>query len=174
RMMGPVFVSILLTCVFLLFEKIFFNDFVEYVFYAFELVFFSFFYSYYSKIELGTTETDSNKGEGPGFLLTSLTLKRINDSLVCKATWSSRTSGGQQVGASADTLNPFKGHLDCFQILVITNKATLNIVEQVSLWQDGVSFGYVDKYNTRSIFCYECSNFAIEFFNNTPLYRLAS
>ncbi|KAL6080215.1 hypothetical protein STEG23_010336 [Scotinomys teguina] len=37
--MGPVFVSILLTCVFLLVGKIFFNDFVEYVFCAFELVF---------------------------------------------------------------------------------------------------------------------------------------
>ncbi|KAL6085878.1 hypothetical protein STEG23_033769 [Scotinomys teguina] len=48
---GPVFVSILLTCVFLLVGKIFFNDFVEYVFCAFELVFFSFFYPYYSKPE---------------------------------------------------------------------------------------------------------------------------
>ncbi|KAL6043138.1 hypothetical protein STEG23_019319, partial [Scotinomys teguina] len=49
RKMGPVYLSILLTCVFLLVVKIFFNDFVEYVFCAFELVFFSFFYSYYSK-----------------------------------------------------------------------------------------------------------------------------
>ncbi|KAL6061213.1 hypothetical protein STEG23_014646 [Scotinomys teguina] len=46
---GPCFVSILLTCVFLLVGKIFFNDFVEYVFCAFELVFFSFFYPYYLK-----------------------------------------------------------------------------------------------------------------------------
>ncbi|KAL6080706.1 hypothetical protein STEG23_008850 [Scotinomys teguina] len=50
--MGPVYVSILLTCVFLLVGKIFFNDFVEYVFCAFELVFFSFFYPYYSKMTL--------------------------------------------------------------------------------------------------------------------------
>ncbi|KAL6089786.1 hypothetical protein STEG23_010801 [Scotinomys teguina] len=49
--MGPVFVSILLTCVFLLVGKIFFNDFVKYVFCAFELVFFSFFYSYYLKVK---------------------------------------------------------------------------------------------------------------------------
>ncbi|KAL6055386.1 hypothetical protein STEG23_016966 [Scotinomys teguina] len=49
RKMDPVFVSILLTCVFLLVGKIFFNDFVNYVFCDFELVFFSFFYSYYSK-----------------------------------------------------------------------------------------------------------------------------
>ncbi|KAL6033547.1 hypothetical protein STEG23_027421, partial [Scotinomys teguina] len=49
RKMGPVFISILLTCVFLLVGKIFFHDFVEYVFCAFELVFFSFFYPYYSK-----------------------------------------------------------------------------------------------------------------------------
>ncbi|KAL6084567.1 hypothetical protein STEG23_018290 [Scotinomys teguina] len=49
RKMGPVFVSILLTCVFLLVGKIFFNDFVKYVFCAFELIFFSFFYSYYLK-----------------------------------------------------------------------------------------------------------------------------
>ncbi|KAL6074148.1 hypothetical protein STEG23_025631 [Scotinomys teguina] len=48
--MGPVFVSILLTCVFLLVGKIFFNDFVGYVFCAFELVFFSFFYPYYSNV----------------------------------------------------------------------------------------------------------------------------
>ncbi|KAL6031503.1 hypothetical protein STEG23_027942 [Scotinomys teguina] len=46
--MCPVFVPILLTCVFLLVGKIFFNDFVEYVFCAFELVFFSF-YPYYLK-----------------------------------------------------------------------------------------------------------------------------
>ncbi|KAL6085778.1 hypothetical protein STEG23_004185 [Scotinomys teguina] len=50
RKMGPVFVSILLTCVFLLVGKFFFNDFVEYVFCALELVFFSFFYPYYSKL----------------------------------------------------------------------------------------------------------------------------
>ncbi|KAL6088813.1 hypothetical protein STEG23_014078 [Scotinomys teguina] len=49
RKMGPVFVSILLTCVFLLVGKIFFSDFVKYVFCAFEVVFFSFFHSYYSK-----------------------------------------------------------------------------------------------------------------------------
>ncbi|KAL6089702.1 hypothetical protein STEG23_029694 [Scotinomys teguina] len=46
RKMGPVFVSIVLTRVFLLVGKIFFNDFVKYVFCAFELVFI-FFYSYY-------------------------------------------------------------------------------------------------------------------------------
>ncbi|KAL6079231.1 hypothetical protein STEG23_026488, partial [Scotinomys teguina] len=51
RKMGSVFISILLTCVFLLVGKFFFSDFVEYVFCAFELVFFSFFYSYYSKDE---------------------------------------------------------------------------------------------------------------------------
>ncbi|KAL6079860.1 hypothetical protein STEG23_008706, partial [Scotinomys teguina] len=54
RKMGPVFVSILLTCVFLLVGKIFFSDFVGYVFCDFELVFFSFFYPYYSKIDLMT------------------------------------------------------------------------------------------------------------------------
>ncbi|KAL6090156.1 hypothetical protein STEG23_027957, partial [Scotinomys teguina] len=42
----------LLTCVFLLVGKFFFNDFVEYVFCAFELIFFSFFYPYYSKYYL--------------------------------------------------------------------------------------------------------------------------
>ncbi|KAL6088893.1 hypothetical protein STEG23_001846 [Scotinomys teguina] len=49
RKMGPVFLSILLTRVFLLVGKIFFNDLVDVVFCAFELVFFTFFYSYYSK-----------------------------------------------------------------------------------------------------------------------------
>ncbi|KAL6091219.1 hypothetical protein STEG23_029272 [Scotinomys teguina] len=67
---GPVFISILLTCVFLLVGKFFFNDFVEYVFCAFELVFFSFFYSYYSKGDwlllgsvLGSDSGSSSEGD---------------------------------------------------------------------------------------------------------------
>jgi hypothetical protein len=38
-----------------------------------------------------------------------------------------------------------EGHLGCFQFLVIMNKATVNILEQMSLWYDGVSFGYMPK-----------------------------
>ena len=36
-----------------------------------------------------------------------------------------------------------EGHLGCFQFLAIMNKAAMNIVEQVSLWYKGISFGFV-------------------------------
>ena len=36
-----------------------------------------------------------------------------------------------------------EGHLGCFQFL--SNQATMNIVEQVSLWDDGASFGYIPR-----------------------------
>ena len=36
-------------------------------------------------------------------------------------------------------------HLGCFQLLDITNKATMNIVEHLFLWHDGASFGYIPK-----------------------------
>jgi hypothetical protein len=35
------------------------------------------------------------------------------------------------------------GHLGCFQFLVIMNKAVVKIVEQVSLWKGGMTFGYM-------------------------------
>ena len=35
------------------------------------------------------------------------------------------------------------GHLGCFQILAITNKATMNMLEHVLLWHGGASFGYI-------------------------------
>ena len=38
-----------------------------------------------------------------------------------------------------------EGHLGCFQLLVITNKAAMNIVEHVPLWHSGASFGYIPK-----------------------------
>ena len=34
-----------------------------------------------------------------------------------------------------------EGHLASFQFLAIMNKAAMNIGEQVSLWNDGASFG---------------------------------
>jgi hypothetical protein len=37
------------------------------------------------------------------------------------------------------------GHLSCFQLLAITNKAAMNIVEHVPLWHGGGSFGYIPK-----------------------------
>jgi hypothetical protein len=40
-------------------------------------------------------------------------------------------------------LYPFS--IGCFWILAITNKASMNIVEHMSLWYDGVSFGYTIK-----------------------------
>ena len=39
----------------------------------------------------------------------------------------------------------FEGHLGCFQLLATINKATMNIVEHVSLWNVGASFGYAPK-----------------------------
>ena len=36
-------------------------------------------------------------------------------------------------------------HLGCFQFLAIMNRAAMNIVDQVSLWWDGKSFGYMPK-----------------------------
>jgi hypothetical protein len=48
------------------------------------------------------------------------------------------------------------GHLGCFQLLAITNKASMNIVEHVPAWHGGTSFGYIPKsgiagYSGRSI-----------------------
>ena len=38
-----------------------------------------------------------------------------------------------------------EGNLGCFQFLVITNKASVNIVEQALLWDGGTSFVYMLK-----------------------------
>jgi hypothetical protein len=37
------------------------------------------------------------------------------------------------------------GHLGCFQLLALTNKAAMNIVECVPLWHGGASFGCIPK-----------------------------
>jgi hypothetical protein len=37
------------------------------------------------------------------------------------------------------------GHQGCSQFLAITNKAAMNIVDQVFLWYSGASFGYVPR-----------------------------
>ena len=44
-------------------------------------------------------------------------------------------------------LYPFsvEGHLSCFQLLAIINKAAMNIVEHVSLLHAGESSGYMTK-----------------------------
>ena len=38
-----------------------------------------------------------------------------------------------------------EGHLVCFQLMAITNKAAMTIVEHVSLWYGEASFGYMPK-----------------------------
>ena len=38
-----------------------------------------------------------------------------------------------------------EGHLGCFQVLAITNSAAMNIVEQMLLWYDRASLGYIPK-----------------------------
>ena len=37
------------------------------------------------------------------------------------------------------------GHMGCFQLLAITNKSALNMVEHVPQWHGGASFGYIPK-----------------------------
>jgi hypothetical protein len=37
------------------------------------------------------------------------------------------------------------GNLGCFQLLDITNNATINIVEPLPLWHGGASFEYIYK-----------------------------
>jgi hypothetical protein len=41
--------------------------------------------------------------------------------------------------------SPGKGILNCFQFLVVMNKVAINIVEQVSLWYDGLSFVFMPR-----------------------------
>jgi hypothetical protein len=36
-------------------------------------------------------------------------------------------------------------HLGCFHLLAFTNKAAINIVELMPLWQGGTYFGYIPK-----------------------------
>jgi hypothetical protein len=36
-------------------------------------------------------------------------------------------------------------HLGCFQLLAVTNKATMNILEHVPQWHGGTSFRYIPK-----------------------------
>ena len=38
-----------------------------------------------------------------------------------------------------------KGHLGCFQVLAMTNKGVMNILEHMSLWHNWASFGYISK-----------------------------
>ena len=38
-----------------------------------------------------------------------------------------------------------EGHLGCVQVLAMTNKAAMNIVEYMSLWHDWASFGHIPK-----------------------------
>ena len=38
-----------------------------------------------------------------------------------------------------------EGHLNCFHFQAITNKAATNIVKPVSLYVDGISFGYMSR-----------------------------
>jgi hypothetical protein len=45
-------------------------------------------------------------------------------------------------------------HMGCFQLLAITNKATMNVVENALLWHGVLSFGYIPKSGIAwSIFC---------------------
>ena len=66
------------------------------------------------------------------------------------------------------------GHLGCFQLLATTNKATMNIMENMPLWHCGATFGYIPKSGiTRSSgrsICNFLRHFQIDFQNGcTPL-----
>ena len=37
------------------------------------------------------------------------------------------------------------GHLGCFKLLAMTNKAAMDIVEHVSLWHGRTTFGHITK-----------------------------
>ena len=61
------------------------------------------------------------------------------------------------------------GHLGCFQLLATTNKATMNIMENMPLWHCGATFGYIPKSGiTRSSgrsICNFLRHFQIDFQN---------
>ena len=52
-----------------------------------------------------------------------------------------------------------EGHLDCLQLLDITNKASMNIVEHVSLLYGGLSFEYMPKSGNAGTSSRAISNF---------------
>jgi hypothetical protein len=43
------------------------------------------------------------------------------------------------------SLSSVEGHIVCFSFLEITNKSSVNIVEQVSLWCGGTYFGNIPR-----------------------------
>jgi hypothetical protein len=45
------------------------------------------------------------------------------------------------------------GHVVCFQLLAITIKATMNIMEHIPLWHGGTSFGYITKSSINGSSC---------------------
>jgi hypothetical protein len=51
------------------------------------------------------------------------------------------------------------GHLGCFQLLHITNKSAMNIMEHVPLWHYGASFGYIPKSGIAASSSRSISNF---------------
>ena len=55
------------------------------------------------------------------------------------------------------------GHLGCYQLLCITNKASMSIVEHVPLWHGGVSFGYILKSGIAGASGRSISNFLRKF-----------
>jgi hypothetical protein len=52
-----------------------------------------------------------------------------------------------------------EGHLGYFQFLTITNKAAMNRVKQVSLWDGGASFAYIPRSGTAGIWGGSIPNF---------------
>jgi hypothetical protein len=69
------------------------------------------------------------------------------------------------------------GHLGCFQLLAITNKATVNRVEHVPLWHGGASVGYIRKSGIagssgRSLFFFlPCTSTLTSFSNGHEIVR---
>jgi hypothetical protein len=60
----------------------------------------------------------------------------------------------------------FEGYLCCFQLLATTNKAAMNMVEHMSLWYGGASFGYMPKSGIVGSSGRSISDFQIDFQND--------
>ena len=54
------------------------------------------------------------------------------------------------------------GHLDCLQLLAITDRASMNVVGHAPLWYGGASFGYVSKFGIAGSSDRSISNFSEE------------
>ena len=60
------------------------------------------------------------------------------------------------------------GHLGCFQLMAITNKTDMNIVEHEFLWYSRASFSYISRSGIAGLSCRTVSNFLVIFISLMP------